>query len=481
MHKYLIFILFVLAASCQSERVNLQEQIKRVETNLLPATAFKGTSIDRYDMEERMRYYQVPGLSIAFVDDGRIVWARGYGYRSFDSIKKVTPHTLFQAASISKPLAALAALDMVEDSLLKLDRDVNRYLGSWKVPESRFNGQSKVTLRRLMTHTAGLNVHGFPGYRVGDTVPSVVEVLQGSGSANTQAVYPDTVPGVMRSYSGGGYTVMQLMMEEATGKHFAPLMRDRVLNPLGMNSSTYRQPLPEHLKPKAAIAHDGEGKALEGRWHVYPEQAAAGLWTTPSDLARYIVELQKSLGGKSNQVLSREMTGRMLTPHQGGGGLGPFLQGKGDSLVFSHGGANAGYRCHFFAFARKGQGVVLMTNSDNGRSLINEMLRGMDEIYDWNYFPVQRMERILMTGEELAFFEGRYQLRGDIVIEIEAAKDHLVIHTLWNDDSIRFYPSGKRQFFDLNRGWRLYFNTDEAYDSVKGFRLNGEAYFRRQQ
>jgi len=477
MYKYSLFLILALVFSCQPGKKNLQQKIRQAETNLMPAVAFKGEPVPRYNLEDRMRHYRVPGLSIAFVDNGSISWSKGYGYHSFDSVREVTPQTLFQAASISKPVAALAALSMVEDSLLTLDRDVNRFLVSWKVPAIRFTEHSKVTLRRLLTHTAGLTVHGFPGYRENDILPSLTEVLEGAGSANTPAVYPDTVPGAVRSYSGGGYTLMQLMMEEAGGKDFASIMQDRVLDPIGMTSSTYRQPLPEQLHSKAAIAHDGNGKPLKGRWHIYPEQAAAGLWTTPSDLARYIGEVHKSLAGKSNRVISRGMTRRMLTPDLGGGGLGPFLQGAGDSLVFSHGGANAGYRCHFFAFARKGQGVVVMTNSDNGRSLIDELFRGMDEIYNWDRFPVQRKERFPLNDRALASFEGRYRMQEDVVADIESANGHLLIYTRWDGGSMHFYPSSEREFFDLERGWILKFDVDSTGDQISGFGLNQNVYF----
>jgi len=477
--KKLIFLLlgFALFYACQPGKKDQKERIPKVENHLMPAVAIKGQPDITYSLTERMHHYKVSGVGIAFVDQGEVAWARGYGYHSFDSVKKVTPNTMFQAASISKPLAALGALSLVEDSLLMLDRNVNRYLKSWQVPENRFTDSASVTLRRLMTHTAGLTVHGFPGYQVDETVPSVTDVLSGSGAANTGAVYPDTIPGRLWRYSGGGYTVMQLMMEEAAGKNFAQIMRERVLEPLSMDNSTYRQPLPEKYRKQASIAHNENGDPVEGKWHVYPEQAAAGLWTTPSDLGRYIIEVQRSLQGESDRVISQSMAREMLTRHLGDQGLGPALYGEGDSLAFSHGGANAGYRCQFFAFAKKGQGVAIMTNSDRGSDLISELLRSFSRVYGWSVFTTGTKEKLHMTEEELVSFAGKYRLNEDLVVSIRPGQGYLSIIPRWDENSIRVYPENPYLFFDLEKGWELKFDRDSITGEIRGFRLNEDAYF----
>jgi CubicO group peptidase (beta-lactamase class C family) len=472
----ILFLSMVVQLSCTSEKSDHTQHIREVETHLMPAVAFEGEPVPTYRLDERMRHYKVPGLSIAFVDNGQLAWARGYGYHSFDSVKKVTPETMFQAASISKPVAALAALSLVEDSLLALDEDVNRYLERWQVPDNRFTDTSRVTLRRLMTHTAGLTVHGFPGYEVDDTVPSVAGVLSGSKTANTGAVYPDTIPGSIWRYSGGGYTVMQLMMEEATGKDFAGIMQKRVLEPLNMNHSTYVQPLPEQYHHQAGIAHDEQGREISGRWHVYPEKAAAGLWTTPSDLARYIMEVQQSLDGASNRVISREMTRRMLSNHKGDWGLGPALDGKGDSLMFQHGGANAGYRCRFFAFAGQDQGVAIMTNSDNGGDLITEMMRSIDRAYGWNHFKTEKKKRVNLPQKQLAAYAGKYRMNPQVEVKVELEGDHLTILPSWGGVETEFYPASDSIFFDLEKDWTVHFKMDAGGD-IKGFYLNDRSYF----
>jgi CubicO group peptidase (beta-lactamase class C family) len=246
---------FVVSISAQtiskakhSESNTLEERIKRVENNLLPPVRIKGDPAGKMNIAERMKHYKVPGVSIAVINNGRMEWAKGYGERAAGTNLPVTPETLFQAGSISKPVAALGALKMVQDGKLSLDEDVNRKLVSWKIPENEFTKEQKVTLRRLLTHSAGTSVWGFPGYSA-DTksLPAVPQILDGSAPANTKAVRVTEAPGTRWSYSGGGFTVMQLLMTDVSGKPLPQLMSDTVLKKLGMKNSTYQQPLPQNL------------------------------------------------------------------------------------------------------------------------------------------------------------------------------------------------------------------------------------------
>jgi CubicO group peptidase (beta-lactamase class C family) len=355
--------------------------IARVERGLLPALEVEGRPRGPYTLEERMRHHGVPGVSIAVMDGGRIVWAKGYGVEEAGTDRPVTAATLFQAASISKPVAALGALRLVDGGRLTLDDDVNRWLRSWRVPPSEAANGRAVTLRGLLTHTGGLTVHGFPGYASRDEAPGTVGVLRGDG--NTAAVLVDTEPGTLWRYSGGGYTVMQLLVEEVIGEPFADAMRRLVLEPLGMRRSTFEQPLPPGLRPHAAAGHAADGSAVSGRFHTYPEMAAAGLWTTPADLLRYARGVHAAYDGENGAVLSPGLARAMLTAGMGGYGLGPVVEGDGDALRFSHGGANRGFRAQFVSFARGGRGVAVMTNSDNGQRLAQEVVRAVVRAYDW--------------------------------------------------------------------------------------------------
>ena len=393
--NYLFTILLLLwlvpVSFSQVQSTDIDRKIQQIEMGLMPAVQMDGQPPIRYKLADRMRLMNVPAVSIAVVNNGKIEWAKAYGYLGADSLQKADTETLFQAASISKPIAALGALKLVEQGKLSLDADINNYLKSWKIKPSRFTEKQPVTLRGLLSHTAGLTVHGFGGYSKGKDIPTLVQILNGDKPANSPAVVSDTVPGIRTKYSGGGYVVMQQAVEDVTGEAFPDFMQKAVLAPIGMTHSTYQQPLPELLKANASIAHFGNGKKIPGDWNTYPEMAPAGLWTTPSDLARYIIEVQQSLKGKANHVLSESMTKAMLSGPLGSHGLGPGVEGKAETLAFTHGGSNAGYKCQFYALAEKGQGVVIMTNSDRGMELISELMRSVSSAYGWSGFkPVTK-------------------------------------------------------------------------------------------
>ncbi len=333
-----------------------------------------------------MERHAVPGASLAVVDHYQLAWAEGQGLTAADGSAAVTPTTLFQAASISKPVTALAALRLVELGKLNLDEDVNLRLMSWHIPASPLMIGNPVTLRRLLSHTAGLNVHGFAGYATDATAPTLLQVLAGAPPANSAPIKVEAKPGTTFRYSGGGYSIVQLLLTEVTGTPFPELMRQQVLTPLAMTHSTYDQPLPASLAESAASGHRAGRKPLEGNWHVYPEMAAAGLWTTPSDLARVVIEVASAASGRSAKLLSGQMATQMLTAQKGTYGLGFSLKGEGRSLAFSHGGSNEGFRCLLVGMPATGQGVVIMTNSDTGSALLPDVLAVVSRVYAW---PVQ--------------------------------------------------------------------------------------------
>jgi CubicO group peptidase (beta-lactamase class C family) len=359
---------------------------RRVGLGLWPraATLLRtlGSTVDDVVATE-MKDHNIVGVSIAIIDDGEIRTAKGYGFAEKSAATRVTTNTLFQAGSVSKPVAALAALRMVEDGRLSLDGDVNRSLKRWQVPENEFTKVEKVTLRRILSHSAGLTVHGFPGYAADSPVPTLLEILDGSQPANTEAIRVDVVPGSTSRYSGGGYTVMQQMMIDVAGKSFPELMREAVLTPLRMTASTYEQPLPANRVTLAATGYDAKGKEIKGKAHIYPEMAAAGLWTTPSDLARFAISIQQALAAKSNPVISSSMTHHMLTVQKGSNGLGLFLNGSGKTLRFEHGGRDEGFATLLLADAESGHGVVIMINANDNSGAVNRMIEAVRKDYHW--------------------------------------------------------------------------------------------------
>jgi CubicO group peptidase (beta-lactamase class C family) len=371
------------------------------------------------NLVERMQHYKVPGVSIAFFERGKITWTRVYGYADAETKRVVTPETLFQAASISKTAAAIAALRLVQEGKLALDENVNAKLHSWKIPENEFTREEKVTLRRILSHTAGLTVTGFPGYTVGDPVPTVLQVLNGEQPANTKAVRVDTLPGSIWRYSGGGYTAMQLLMTDVTGKPFPQLLEQLVLRPAHMSHSIFAQPLPGNFRHKAAIAYQSDGKRVMGGFHTYPEMAAAGLWTTGPDLARMAIEIQKAYAGTSTSLLSQQMANQMLTRQKDNWGLGVSLSDTDHNLRFGHGGSNEGFRCSFEAYAGSGQGIVIMTNADSGDPLISEIERAVAKEYGWPDFQPKQRAVSRVDPEVITQYAGHYQITAGEVIRIK--------------------------------------------------------------
>lgn len=335
-------------------------------------------------IEEAMVEYFVPGVSIAVIIDFKLDWTRGFGETDIETRDPVTERTLFQAASISKPVAAMAALKFVQDGKIGLDDNINISLESWKIPDNRYTANKKVTLKNILSHTAGLTVSGFRGYKTSENKPDIIQILNGENPSNSGAIRVDIEPGTEYRYSGGGYTVMQQALVELMQKPFPKIMRETVLSKLDMDYSTYDQPLPESLLKFASSGHGRTGDPIEEKIHIYPEMAAAGLWTTPSDLARFAIEIQKSLKGKSNKVLSQETAQQMITPYISEDyGLGLQITKRDGKSYFGHGGSNAGFKCLMIASVDEGVGVVIMTNGDLGNQLYRDILEKIEEVYNW--------------------------------------------------------------------------------------------------
>jgi CubicO group peptidase (beta-lactamase class C family) len=349
---------------------------------------------DSLTLKQLMERFRVPGMSVAVIKDFAIHWAKGYGVADVATGAPVTADTMFQAASISKPVAAMAVLRAVQDGRLSLDEDINRILKSWTLPGEAFTRDRPVTPRALLSHSSGLgDGFGFPGYHPKDPVPTVLQILNGEKPSNTGKVFMERPPFTATKYSGGGTVVMQLALVDLIGKPFPQILREWVLDPIGMANSAYEQPLSPERDKQAARAHNGRGQAMDAKWHVYPELEAAGLWTTPTDLAKLAIEVQQSLLGRSNRVLSTATVREMVTPV----GVGDFAVGfqimkQGQGWYFQHGGSNWGFQCDLVAHRLKGYGVAIMTNADSGGALIAEIRARVAAAYGWDSLdkPVPR-------------------------------------------------------------------------------------------
>lgn len=374
-------------------------------------------------LAERMRCYDVPGLSIAVWNDGEIDWARGYGVVARGDGRRVDTKTLFQVGSVSKSLTAVATLRLLARRGLPPSTPVNDLLRSWKLP-----GGEGVTIERILSHTAGLNVQGFPGFEAGETQPSLVEELEGRGASLTDPLRVDVTPGTKLRYSGGGYLLLQQMLIDLERRSFDEIMQREVLRPAAMHDSTFAQPLPANLLRRATggVTEDLDVVPIGGR--IHPEKAAAGLWTTASDLARFGIALQ------DRRLLSPSLTSTMLSPAPGTGnrlGLGVFLWKKGNATYFVHPGGNAGFVAVIVGHATKHYGAAILINRENSEGLAFEVLRAVAKVYAWESYlrPAKALARL--SGEELAKFAGRYRIDADDILIVRAEGDHLIAsHTL---------------------------------------------------
>lgn len=424
----------ILATSCpgQANRPSpqpetpqgIEAEIHAIEEGLLPVVTISGDPHPARSLIAEMQRHHVPAVSIAVIRGGAIRWARAWGTADLKDGTLATPDTLFQAASISKSVATMAALHLVQQGKLSLDAPVQTELKGWTLPQNNFTAQQPVTLRELLSHTAGTNVHGFPGYASTAPVPTLQQVLDGIKPANTEAIRVNTVPGKTWSYSGGGFTIVQQMMIDATGESFPQIMQSIVLGPVGMGHSTYQQPLPPNRLKQVALPADDQGKAISGGPHTYPEMAAAGLWTTPSDLARWIIEIQRSLQGEANHVLSPAMTRLMLTAVKDDYGLGVGVAKQNGQPSFSHSGANAGYRTFYVGY-ENGDGAVIMTSGDDGGPLYPDILRSISHEYNWSTWKPTERKAITLPMSTLSAYIGKFDTQSLGQLEIGPDGSHL--------------------------------------------------------
>ncbi|NMG19193.1 serine hydrolase domain-containing protein [Brasilonema bromeliae] len=454
---------------------SVEQRIERVINNLLPATALEGKFGSPKTLDEQLVHYHTPGISIAVINDFEIEWARGFGVCEARTSREVTPNTLFQAASISKPVFALAVMRLAQEGRLNLDEDVNTYLTSWRVPAIG-DWQPRVTLRQLLSHTAGLTVHGFPGYLNSEPLPTTIQVLNGEPPANTDKVEVNIIPGLHYRYSGGGTTVAQQVLVDLLKQPFPEIMRELVLNPLGMTNSTYQQPLPNDWSARAATAHPFSGIPLEGKHHVYPEMAAAGLWTTATDLAKVGVEILRVLRGLPATVWSKETIEEMLRPQQpeqtqganesfvglGNGlfvGLGFFAGGGiGDGFYFFHSGTNEGFVALMRVYAHIGKGAVVMLNS-NEIELMPEVMRSLALEYDWpDVFP---QEKPIITLSQTDSYSGLYLTKSGLQFKVMSQDGSLFLQCE-QQLPLQFFPTSELEFFAKAANTSISFEKDDT-------------------
>lgn len=451
----------------------------RVETGLPAVT--QGDRTERRSLTGWMEALAVPGVSIAVIDDNRIVWAKAYGVTTPGPLgSPITPDTIFQAASIAKPVAALAVLHHVERGTFELDADINGYLQSWRLPEGELQGGETVTIRRLLAHTGGITPGGFQGYARTEPLPGITQILEGAAPATNPAARVLAKPGSEVAYSGLGYSLLQLALEERLEQPFESILQDSVLRPLALHDSSFDQVLSDADVERAARGHLGIGAGVDGGWRVYPELAAAGLWTTPSDLATLVLDVARSKRDGSGRLLSHDMARQMLSPQGDGMGLGLVVRGDGAFGYFAHSGGNPGYFAHFEMLADTGQGIVIMTNAEAGQALASLIVASVANEYAWplpdrRKVSPGRVERVFAQLDRVANkrvraevapavlsrYIGKYELAHGMLFDITLDHGQLQLR-LGDQPQFPLFPESEVRFFLEAVDAQITFVVDDA-------------------
>lgn len=463
-----VLCIFLSAATLGSSLMaadDIEARITRVNQGLRPAVSIVGD--ETWSLADRMRHYGVPGVAITVIDDNGVAWTHVHGLADRESGTPVRTDTLFQAASISKPVAAVAAVRLVQEGKLRLDQPVNERLKSWRIADNDFTAQVSVTLAHLLSHTGGLTVHGFRGYAADTPVPSILQILDGELPANSSAVKVDLLPGSTWRYSGGGYTVAQLLMTEASAQDFPSLMQQHVLEPFGMDSSSFIIPLPAEKLALTAAGVLPDRSDVPGKRHSYPEMAAAGLWTTSHDLALFALEMQRALRGESEYLTQSNATD-MLQPRVGEDyGLGFGLTDVNGSMYFGHGGWNEGFSSQLIAHQSSGQGVAIMTNA-NQPQFIDELMRAVAYEYQWpgfkQYTPVALSEQAIQAAV------GRYRYNGEQVVSVALDEGRLYMQYAGSERT-ELVPIGEQRFVRREREVPVIFRLGDDQQSELAFEL----------
>ena len=457
--KIVLICLFTIASFSQSNQT--LKKISEVENNLIPYVPVK--NFKTWNIYDRMKFYNVKGVSIAVIKDFKIDWAKGYGFADTLKNQKVTASTLFSAGSISKFVMAVGALKLVQESKLSLNEPINNYLKTWKINENEWSKSKLVTLQMLLSHTAGTSQTSYFGFTPEKKLPTILEILNGDKIAESRGIVVNSEPGKEFRYSGGGSMISQMAIMDVSDLSFEKYCKLNIFVKLGMKNSTFEQPLPEKFNKNASWAYSS-ASWFKGMPYVYPQQAAAGLYTTPTDLAKFCIEIQKSYLGKG-KILNQDLTKKMLTPqakvsegsYKEEIGIGPFLIQKTDNTsekgkYFEFTGVNAGFLAYALASFEDGNGVIVMLNSgDDVNGLGKEIRRAVAKTYNWtNYLP-KEIEPVVLDKIDLKELTGRYKSGEDEVISMEMENDYLV-ERFNNGNPIYCFPISKDSivFSDYN-------------------------------
>lgn len=459
--------------ACQSAP-GADERRAQVRDGLLPRVTFLDESPQTATVDARRAYYRAPSVSVAVIRNGAIDWTAAFGETQAGGAA-ADCGTLYQAGSIAKPATLLAAVRMREKGLLDFDAPIETYLKSFTLPPGAHSTAHPVTLRNLFSHTSGVRPGGYPGYAQGDKLPTDAQIARGESPANTPKIEVVAKPGEELAYAGGGYTLIEIALQDKLGQPFEQIMNDWLIRPAGLKQADFTQPLPEHARHTIAKGHQRDGTTVPGGWNVHPEQAAAGLWATPSDLATLLIEMHKAAQGKST-LIGKASLDELLANPVDGHSWGFRRIGPGDNVFLTHNGGTVGYRASMTINLKTGDGAVVMSNSDNGGDLGAEIFRAVSKAYDWRgAFKDIKVRRVVRDAAVLASLAGRYAFPEGPPVSVAVVSTVLTV-VFPNGDRYAMTPveGGPLEFIHAPSGVRAGFTLAGAEAQMRLYGQTGK-------
>jgi len=452
-----------ILAGCDPSKTMRAKRIRAVEKGLMRAVYLKGLAPEKLTLTERMAFYRVPGISLAVIDKNAIEWAKAYGEKDSQTHQKLTPDTLFQGGAFSQMMAGAVVSALADNGSLSLDEDPVMGLKTWKFPPEFEFGKNPLSLRYLLAHGANLSDQVLLGYGLDKEIPTLAQMLEGVKPASNGPLWvPPRQGGIAKTrYAEAGYVVLETFLADRTGKPFERLARDYIFSPSGMTGSTFEMPLPEALRMIASTGHLRDGRPVAGLRQAYPAKAAKGLWTTPSEFAGFLLDLLRSAGGGGGRILSPAAARKMLSPQIENYGLGFLVDGSGDDIQFKLRGKTHGFACLMVLYPVRGQGAILMTNSDNGVTLIEEILGALSQTYKWPHYKPEEKQVLRLDPEAYKQFVGRYEVSPNYFLDVTWEDYYLVIQPT-GQAATRFYAEGQTLFYSTDPYIRIQFQRDQG-------------------
>jgi CubicO group peptidase (beta-lactamase class C family) len=422
-------------------------------------------------ISNKMFEYNIPAVSLAVIHQGKIEWADTYQNADFRE-EELDCTSIFQAASLSKPVTFLAALRMHAAGEIDLDKNIQTYLKDFVIPQGKQTPENPVTFRNIFSHTSGITPGGYQGYARDIDAPSDLDILRGSDGVNSPAVEVINPPNETLSYSGGGYTLAELALQDIYNDAFSNIMKKWILEPAGMENSEFTQPLPDSQANRVAKGHTQSGEMLDGGWRNHPEQAAAGLWSNATDMAKFLLEIYNAYQGKS-AIFSPSDIKTILNHERDGLVYGFIIKRSEDDIAITHYGGNEGYRTGMTISLTSGNGLVYLINSDNGGALGNELLLSAAQIYNWKHFKQTIAQRKRVRTEILKELTGTYKWDNQIDLSISFDERTNFISLFFpNGDEYKLTPivGDNLDFIHANSGVKVAFLED---DDLQSFTLYG--------